>query len=81
MGVFSMYTGLIYNDVFSKSLNVFGSHWQIKYNTSTIMENPELQLDPRDSYIKTPYPFGMDPVWQVNYNNNNKIHSTVRATL
>uniref|UniRef100_A0A0K8TS08 V-type proton ATPase subunit a n=1 Tax=Tabanus bromius TaxID=304241 RepID=A0A0K8TS08_TABBR len=65
MGVFSMYTGLIYNDIFSKSLNIFGTHWSINYNKSTVMENKILQLDPKTDYSQTPYPFGMDPVWQV----------------
>ncbi|KAF3430459.1 hypothetical protein E2986_00209 [Frieseomelitta varia] len=67
MGLFSMYTGLIYNDIFSKSLNVFGSYWRISYNFSTINTNKDLQLDPsdKDMYLQIPYPLGMDPVWQL----------------
>ncbi|XP_017967740.2 V-type proton ATPase 116 kDa subunit a isoform X9 [Drosophila navojoa] len=66
MGVFSMYTGLIYNDIFSKSLNIFGSHWHLSYNKSTVWNNKYLQLSPATSdYEGTPYPFGMDPIWQV----------------
>lgn len=64
MGIFSMYTGLIYNDIFSKSLNLFGSGWSINYNISTVMENKALQLDPAFDMGRT-YPLGMDPVWQV----------------
>ncbi|XP_055381575.1 V-type proton ATPase 116 kDa subunit a 1 isoform X2 [Condylostylus longicornis] len=66
MGVFSMYTGLIYNDMFSKSLNIFGTNWKINYNVSTVMTNKDLQLNPDGKdYLQYPYPFGIDPIWQV----------------
>ncbi|CAG9863945.1 unnamed protein product [Phyllotreta striolata] len=71
MGCFSMYTGLIYNDVFAKSLNIFGSSWYVA-NASARTESKDYGLDPRAdrNYIGTPYPLGMDPVWQLA---NNKI--------
>ncbi|XP_047529026.1 V-type proton ATPase 116 kDa subunit a 1 isoform X2 [Vanessa atalanta] len=66
MGLFSMYTGLIYNDIFSKSLNIFGSSWQNNYNESTLRENKALQLNPdSEDYLQYPYAFGIDPVWQL----------------
>ncbi|XP_076248904.1 V-type ATPase subunit a family protein Vha100-2 [Calliopsis andreniformis] len=69
MGLFSIYTGLIYNDVFSKSINLFGSSWHISYNVSTIQNNALLQLDPATSdYKQTPYLLGMDPVWVLSEN-------------
>nr|CAD7452871.1 unnamed protein product [Timema tahoe] len=66
MGLFSIYTGIIYNDVFSKSMNLFGSSWQIIYDYNTTMGNNDLTLNPSDAaYISYPYPVGLDPVWQV----------------
>jgi len=76
MGIFSIYTGLIYNDVFSKSMNIFGSSWQVTEARSTILNHESLMLNPgrnegnRSDYHGSPYPFGVDPVWQIS---NNKI--------
>lgn len=64
MGLFSIYTGFIYNDMFSKPLNLFGSRWKIDYNVSTVSENDVLQLNPNSKmYDGEPYPFGVDPMW------------------
>lgn len=65
MGLFSIYTGMIYNDVFSKMFNVFGSSWKVNYTVSEYMNNKDITLDPKYEYQQTPYPFGLDPVWQV----------------
>ena len=69
MSVFSIYTGLIYNDVFSKSLNIFGSHWSVNFNFEASTSSPLLlsnsfMLDPKTNYTSNPYPMGIDPVWQ-----------------
>lgn len=70
MGLFSIYTGFVYNDVFSKSMNIFGSQWSIHYNVSTILENPELELNPASSDLHDTfvYPIGLDPAWQLGTN-------------
>ncbi|KAJ3342562.1 H(+)-transporting V0 sector ATPase subunit a [Gonapodya sp. JEL0774] len=54
MGIFSMYTGLIYNDVFSLSLDWFGgSGWIFEPQPG----DKEIGLQTRV------YPFGVDPAW------------------
>ncbi|KAF4527138.1 hypothetical protein B566_EDAN007229 [Ephemera danica] len=68
MGLFSLYTGFIYNDIFSKTLNIFGSRWRNVYNDSTLRENEELEMDPEEAYLMTPYFFGMDPIWMLSEN-------------
>lgn len=65
MGLFSIYTGLIYNDIFSKSANVFGSSWRapnMPLTNATTKDQPVV-LDPKKDYAGTPYPFGLDPIW------------------
>lgn len=64
MGIFAIYTGLIYNDVFSKSFNIFGSSWTV-VDPEVYLNITEVQLDPAFDFVDYPYPFGVDPVWQV----------------
>jgi len=73
MGAFSMYTGLIYNDIFSKSMNIFGSSFHVGPNTTQHILSEghgEHSLNPGDpgDYIDQPYPIGLDPIWQLSVN-------------
>ncbi len=54
MGLFSIYTGFIYNDVFSKTLHLFHSGWTFPKQESGIVH-----AEP-NGYV---YPFGLDPGW------------------
>ncbi|XP_064798616.1 V-type proton ATPase 116 kDa subunit a 2-like [Oncorhynchus masou masou] len=76
MGLFSVYTGLIYNECFSKSLNIFGSGWSVRamftdqqWTNETLQTNALLTLDPNVTGVFSgPYPFGIDPIWNMAVN-------------
>lgn len=67
MSFFSIYAGLIYNDVFSKSLNIFGSSWYAWQSEEFILKEEADMIDPAEpkGWYGTPYPLGVDPIWQV----------------
>lgn len=64
MGIFSIYTGVIYNEFFAVPIDIFGSRW--KYTAESDMAcgidncaNPAAVLPPLE-----PYPVGFDPAWK-----------------
>ncbi|XP_015274786.1 PREDICTED: V-type proton ATPase 116 kDa subunit a isoform 2 [Gekko japonicus] len=72
MGLFSVYSGLIYNDCFSKSLNIFGSRWNVSQMFEQSVWKPEdlknqhLMLNSAVAGVfRGAYPFGIDPIWSL----------------
>jgi len=57
MGIFSIYTGFIYNDIFSKSISVFPSQWEYSHNFT---EGDTLEAKRVGNYT---YPIGLDWGW------------------
>jgi V-type H+-transporting ATPase subunit a len=53
MGLFSLYTGLIYNDIFSKTLHLWHSGWDFPQSDGVVEGIPNGRT----------YPFGLDPGW------------------
>lgn len=51
MGLFSMFTGIMYNDIFSKSMHIWQSGWD--WHQGDVQARP-------NGYT---YPIGLDPGW------------------
>ncbi|TMS37744.1 hypothetical protein L596_004616 [Steinernema carpocapsae] len=87
MGLFSIHAGFIYNDAFAKSFNIFGSQWRNPYtqdaleswHNQSVLTKKELMLElpPDYAYLHSegPYPFGVDPIWNLAENKLNFLNS------
>lgn len=54
MGLFSVYTGLMYNDIFSKSLHIWHSGWDFPETNGSVVRGVS------NGHV---YTFGLDPGW------------------
>uniref|UniRef100_A0A8R1I515 V-type proton ATPase subunit a n=1 Tax=Caenorhabditis japonica TaxID=281687 RepID=A0A8R1I515_CAEJA len=86
MGIFSIHAGIVYNDMFAKSFNIFGSGWKNPYNMTEldgwIQHTPDgkemlVELAPEMAYDHAggPYSFGVDPIWNIAENKLNFLNS------
>uniref|UniRef100_A0A8V5FY80 V-type proton ATPase subunit a n=1 Tax=Melopsittacus undulatus TaxID=13146 RepID=A0A8V5FY80_MELUD len=84
MGLFSIYTGSIYNECFSRASSIFPSAWSVASmaNQSSWRWEPQCLLgglyglDPNVTGVfRGPYPFGIDPIWSLATNHLSFLNS------
>ncbi|NXP33680.1 VPP3 ATPase, partial [Leiothrix lutea] len=86
MGAFSVYTGFIYNECFSKATAIFPSAWSVatmanhsSWSSAYLATHSSLTLDPNVTGVfRGPYPFGIDPIWSLAINHLNFLNSFKR---
>lgn len=61
MSVFSIFTGLIYNDIFSKSMTLFPSAWEFRKPAGGVVPGQTIEATLNEHGYR--YPFGLDPAW------------------
>ena len=74
MGLFSVYTGFIYNECFSRATTIFPSGWSVAamanqsgWSDEYLSQHSMLTLNPNITGVFLgPYPFGIDPIWRAN---------------
>jgi V-type H+-transporting ATPase subunit a len=86
MGIFSMYTGLLYNEMFSVALD-FGSNWRVPSSPMfppswVAAGNVSMNIYMERIDGNTTYPFGVDPAWggapnSLNYYNSLKMKLSI----
>ncbi|XP_039091395.1 V-type proton ATPase 116 kDa subunit a3 [Hyaena hyaena] len=83
MGLFSIYTGFIYNECFSRATTIFSSGWSVAamatqsdWSDAFLAQHPLLALDPNVTGVFLgPYPFGIDPIWSLAVNHLSFLNS------
>ncbi|KAL2805695.1 V-type proton ATPase 116 kDa subunit a3 isoform c [Daubentonia madagascariensis] len=83
MGLFSIYTGFIYNECFSRATTIFSSGWSVAamanqsgWSDEFLAQHAVLTLDPNVTGVFLgPYPFGIDPVWSLAANHLSFLNS------
>lgn len=64
MGLFSIYTGLLYNEFFSVPLDLFGSRWKFTDESTMACGIDNCDVPAAVNNPIAPYPVGFDPVWK-----------------
>uniref|UniRef100_A0A2K6U4A0 V-type proton ATPase subunit a n=1 Tax=Saimiri boliviensis boliviensis TaxID=39432 RepID=A0A2K6U4A0_SAIBB len=83
MGLFSVYTGFIYNECFSRASSIFPSGWSVAamanqsgWSDAFLAQHTMLTLDPNVTGVFLgPYPFGIDPIWSLAANHLSFLNS------
>lgn len=64
MGLFSIFTGFIYNEFFAVPLDLFGSRWKFTEASAMACGIDNCEIPSAVKAPLSPYPLGFDPVWK-----------------